>query len=365
MGRIARQSAAELAEELLRKDVLSGRWDDVLPSSRLLASELGVSAPTVGVALGRLAAEGLIERPGPRRRYRIAVPGSGRREIPQNARHVVFLTHKERAGLPEPTRRVLEQARLRLSRKGWVVEFRDFDFMHAKAPRRTWDQLVPEDRSIPLVAVFGRQAVVRWAAERGQRIALLGGVSDDPRTVVIGVRSALLASDAVARLVALGHRRIVMPLCDRPPSFAEALKHAMRSGLESAGGSYVPGYHTPESPFPDKGVIWRILEKAFATRPPTALIMLDWREMVTTGCFLSALGLRIGEDVSVVLLNEQSEADWFAPKLACYRFPTVRLANRVVRWVDRGLPGAGRIDLNADFDPGESIRADASAEAGG
>jgi len=175
MGRIARQSAVELAEELLRKDVLSGRWVDLLPSSRWLAGELGVSAPTVGVALGRLADEGLVEQQGPRRIYRIAIPRSGRRRISRKPRQVVFLTHKERAGLPETTRKVLDR----------MVELMEMHGVSGKAARAAtaelrqrcrfadhaadWDQLVSAAQliginlfNIHLAAdELGRQEMVR------------------------------------------------------------------------------------------------------------------------------------------------------------------------------------------------------------
>ena len=61
------------------------------------------------------------------------------------------------------------------------------------------------------------------------------------------------------------------------------------------------------------------------------------------------------EDISLILLNEQMEADWFVPKLACFRFPVTRLASLLARWVDGQTLVEYAGPLSADFEAGESI----------
>jgi DNA-binding LacI/PurR family transcriptional regulator len=153
----------------------------------------------------------------------------------------------------------------------------------------------------------------------------------------------------------LGHRRIVLPLCDRPPSFAAGLKEAVKTGLERVGVSYVASYHTPESPYQRSEVVWNMVEAAMDRAMPTALIFLDWKELVTVSCLLTKRGLRVPEDVSLILLNEQMEADWFVPRLACFRFPVMRLANLLTRWVEGQPLDQSALPLSADFEEGASI----------
>lgn len=167
----------------------------------------------------------------------------------------------------------------------------------------------------------------------------------------------MMVDDAMQRLIALGHRRIVLPLCERPPTFASAIKEVVQKRLEAAGVTYVASYHTPESEYMTPEVTWRMMEAAFARTAPTALVFLDRKELVTTSCLLSKLGVRVPEDLSVILLNEQMEADWFVPKLACFRFPIKRLAGTLATWVEGRPLTPEQRQPKADFEAGESLAA--------
>ena len=80
-GRRAGRMGARQIYQTLRDQILERVYgvDGLLPSSRALAGELGVSRTTVTVAYEQLAAEGFIEiRPGARPRVAPAVAGRGR-----------------------------------------------------------------------------------------------------------------------------------------------------------------------------------------------------------------------------------------------------------------------------------------------
>ncbi len=357
MPKVPRTSIADRTAEVIESEIAAGRWRDRLPGTRVLARETGVSQPTVAEALQRLASSGIIARSGERKAYRIlarqAAATRGKSDV--SKRRVVILTHADIGGLPYSTREVIETTRDKLVRRDWEVEIRTFDFLHAKRPHRSWDHIVPMDPSIPLIAVFGRPPIGEWAVKRGLRMAFLGGMRADLPVPVIAVKSSLLADEAMTLLTKLGHRRIVLPLCDRPPAFAAGLKESVKSGLERAGVSYVPSYHTPESPYQRPEVIWRMLETIFSRSAPTALIVLDWKEFVTISCLLAKLGLRIPRDISVILLNEQAEADWHVPRLACFRFPVQKLALTLVQWTEGKLRPSGSVNLSADFEENQSL----------
>ena len=57
----------------------------------------------------------------------------------------------------------------------------------------------------------------------------------------------------------------------------------------------------------------------------------------------------------MILLNEQMEADWFVPKLACFRFPIKRLAAALAAWVEGKPLTPEQRQPAADFEPGESL----------
>jgi DNA-binding LacI/PurR family transcriptional regulator len=356
MARIERKTAAEMAADAIKAEIAAGRWAGRLPGSRVLAAETGVSQPTVAAALTLLVEQGWLESGGDRRAFRVIPRAEVAAQAPaKKLRRAIVVTHADIGELPHTARRVIEATREKLSRRGWAVDIVTFDFLHAKRPHRSWDHLLPTDPDVPVVVVFGRQPIGEWAQQHGLRMIFLGGITGDLKIPMVGVKSALLAAEAMERLTALGHRRIVLPLCDRPPSFAASLKEAVKTGLERVGVSYVASYHTPESPYQRPEVVWNMLESAMDRAVPTGLILLDWKELVTVSCLLTKRGLRVPEDVSLILLNEQMEADWFVPKLACFRFPVMRLASLLARWVDGQSLGEYAGPLSADFEEGSSV----------
>ena len=69
----------------------------------------------------------------------------------------------------------------------------------------------------------------------------------------------------------------------------------------------------------------------------------------------SKAGLRIPEDVSVVLLNDQMEADWFYPPLSRFRLPLQRIVSEMVRWLEDDSGQIRNILMTADFIEGDSV----------
>ncbi|MEK7949496.1 substrate-binding domain-containing protein [Luteolibacter soli] len=356
MARIERKTAAEMAADAIKTEIAIGRWSGRLPGSRVLAAETGVSQPTVTAALALLVEQGWLEHPGDRKAFRIRHDPRRVAEMkPHRDRRLIFVTHEELGDLPDTTRKVIDATRRRVAELGWSVEFRTIDFVHAKTPRRSWDDLLPVDTETSMIAVFGRPVIAEWAERRSARMLFLGGITQGHSIPAIGLKSSMMVDEAMERLIALGHRQIVLPLCQRPPTFAASIKDVVSKRLEAAGVIYVASYHTPESEYMTPEVTWRMMETAFARTAPTALVFLDWKELVTASCLLSKLGVRIPEDLSVILLNEQMEADWFVPKLACFRFPIKRLASALTTWVEGKPLTPDQRQPRADFESGESL----------
>jgi hypothetical protein len=357
--RIVKPRAADLALVALRNEVTGGRWDERLPGARVLANHLGVSAPTAAAALLKLTDEGILERGGERCAYRVAGAHRAglRGKSPAGSKRLLILTYKEPAMLTDSTYRLIEVLSVRMAEKGWEVAHQVIDFLNVKRPQRSWDRTIQVEPGTSVIAVFGRPALAEWAIRRKVRIFFLGGVTGGLPVPVAGVRSTLVAQAALARLTALGHRRIVLPLCEHPVIFEAAVGQVMKEAIEGAGRVYVKSYHNPASNALTPDTIWRILEASFATEPPTALIFLEWKEFLTAQSYLMRAGLRIPEDVSVVLLDDQLEAEWVYPKLCRFRFPMRRFLNVMVSWLEDGGAEPMERFLPADYVDGESMAA--------
>ncbi len=347
----------DLVVAALRTELAAGRWDVRLPGTRVLAQHLGASAPTVAAALARLAADGLLQGGGARRAYRVV---GGRCALPDprtaaTPKRLLLLTHEDLGQLPELSRSLLELLRDRAASKGWLVDSQVVDFVHVKHLQRSWDQKIRVDAGTSIIALYGRPPLAEWAIRRQLRIFFLGGSLDGLPVPMVAVKSSQMAVTALAKLTAQGHWRIIIPLCDRTESFKVGMRQATQAAIEAAGHTYSQAYHNPESPFLKPDVTWRILEAAFAKTPPTAMVFLDWRELVTAQCFLARLELTIPADVSVILLSTSVDAEWFYPPLSCFRFPIRRLLATTLRWLEDGAGDAHPITLPHDFVEGATI----------
>jgi DNA-binding LacI/PurR family transcriptional regulator/DNA-binding transcriptional regulator YhcF (GntR family) len=359
MKRIVKPRAADLALVALRNEIESGRWGERLPGARVLANHLGVSAPTAAAALLKLAGEGLLERGGERCAFRVV--GTRRTSLlgkdPAIPKRLLILSYKELAMLPDSTRRLIEKLSEHMTGKGWEVVFQVIDFLHVKRPQRSWDRAINSEPGTSVIAVFGRPALAEWAIRHKVRMFFLGGVTDGLPVSIAAVRSPLVAQAALARLTALGHWRIVLPLCEHPDTFNAAMGQVMKEAIEGLGRIYKKSYHNPTSNALTPDVIWRILDASFAADPPTALVFLEWKEFLTAQSYLMRAGLRIPEDVSVVLLDDQLEAEWMHPKLCRFRFPIRRFFNVMVSWLEDGGDDPMTRFLPADFVDGGTVAA--------
>lgn len=355
MDRISRTRIADLAAAKIRDELLGGLWKDRLPGTRILARRLGVSAPSVSEALAILVKEGVIERRGERKSFRpvSSLGGGAPATQAQPEKRLLILTHEPLGQLVEVSRRLIEMLRDEMAAKGWKVESQVLDFLHVAHPQKSWDRLIQVDSGTSVVALYGRKALAEWALRRKVRMIFLGGNTESLEFPMVAVRSAGMAEFALRKLTALGHQRIVIPLCDRAEAFKQSIREVTRKAVEDAGGSYVKSYHNPESTYLKTDVTWRIIERVFQANPPTAFVFLDWKELVTAQCFLSRLGLRVPEDISLVLLSDQTDAEWFHPPLTRFRFPVARIVRTLVKWLEDGKNDVR--NLTSDFIEGQSI----------
>ena len=340
MKPIAKVSAQHLAADELRSAIRQGKWQRVLPGIRTLAASLQVSGPTIVTALHLLVKEGIVKRGGMRKPYQIIHKSSRcARGVQSSRKKILILSHVELIFLPELARRMIEKLRTTMTAKGWNVEFQVFDFIHVKRAKRSWNEKVVIEEGQPVIALYGSFPLAQWALRKKIKILFLGGVIHDLPIPLVAVSTSMMAKMAMQKLVALGHSRIVLPICDRAPEFLHRLNSVVKQELEIRGHTYIKSYHNPQSPYQTPDVTWRMLESVFAQHPPTALVLLDWRELITAHCYLTKKGWRIPDDVSVVLLHDLIDAAWFQPELARFMYPERRMIRAMIHWVEKGGSG--------------------------
>ncbi|GAA5497532.1 HTH-type transcriptional repressor PurR [Rubritalea halochordaticola] len=357
MKKLPIHSTLELIMDALRDECAHGTWRDKLPGARVLAQHLGTSAPTVQKALARLAQEGVLVKPGPRRAYQISPDWQhkGRQSKRSSQKTLLILTHMEADEIPDSSRHTLQLIKSRMLQKGWQVHSQVINFVHVKTPQKAWDQSIQADENTVILTLFGRPAIAEWAARHGHKIIFLGGIVDNIKVPLVAVNVSNLAQRAMDLLVSQGHSKIVLPLNDRTDSFKEKLRLITRQAVESAGGVYSQAYHNPESPYFMPEVVKGMVQTMTKGSLPTAIVCIDWKEMLAVQSCLCQAGLRIPQDVSLVLLFDQPDVEWYEPPLTRFRSPSEGLATAVCNYLLKGLQDDSTISVPAEFIPGKSI----------
>jgi DNA-binding LacI/PurR family transcriptional regulator len=266
----------------------------------------------------------------------------------------MYLTDKP-LHLSEPLEKEI-LTRLALRCRGWQFSHANFPFHDSTQPRQSWDNVLADGKPDHLVVASGRVALARWAHGHDIRTLFVGGGSGELRIPSIAVSAISMLDQALARLVGLGHHHIVLPLCCRQEGFMERLRECFARRLALSGLGYSPQFHTPSHPETGPAVLRGLLEKAARVRPPTALILLDWREAIAALGWLRDAGRAVPGDVSLIVLSENPDMAWHQPAIAHFPYPVGGLVARIHRWLEGGPPYPGEQEvMAAKLVAGESI----------
>jgi DNA-binding LacI/PurR family transcriptional regulator len=154
------------------------------------------------------------------------------------------------------------------------------------------------------------------------------------------VRASIMLRQALERLFATGHRRVLIPLCGRIPQFAENCRRQVReSALEL--GVDPEAIVFAESEYSSPEVLAGAMRQHWRKHAPDALIIFDWREYLAASSFLKETSIAIPRDVSVVLLSHNPTMEWHLPALCHFMHPVDEIARVCAKWVAGGKPMVG------------------------
>lgn len=363
MAKFERTVLSQQVADAIVRSISRSKDGDLMPSLRSIALRLGVSVPSVSGAFAILEEDGVLEACGERRRWRIrSAPGKGggRKANPRprnpagKGGKLLYLTSQTMKEWISQHVAVYADLVTVLSAEGWELCHRVTGFQDAKAPHRSWDELVERERPDAIVVLSGNPVVASWALGTGIRTLFLGGVCDPHPLPIVKIGMSGPAQELVRRLVELGHRHVVLPLCGRSAGFARTIRDSIQT-VQSVPGVEV---HVLETPYATAPVLYDALKNHWRQHRPDALMLLDWREFVTAASFFCDADVLIPRDVSVALLSHDNSMDWHLPSLAHYEFGTMKLAKAVARWIVNEAGHASpdmRITLRALWRDGASL----------
>lgn len=341
---IAEQVAGHLRGELLR-----GRWSGLLPGGRQLSLELEVNIKTVEVALRQLEREGVLAGQGAGRRRRIVV-AEAKTAHPLRVGILLYHCNDRRLALVVELQHMLVKA-------GHATVFPAKSLVELEMDVKRVERLVGQTAADVWLVLAGSREVLEWFCTQplpsfalyGRRTGLpIAGTGPDIQApFVVGVR----------RLLALGHRRIVV-IC-RSERRRPTLGNAERAFLdELAAHGVAPGpYHLPEWEETREG-LQELLASLFQVTPPTALIFDEAPLFAATQQFLARRGIQVPEEVSLFCTADDPTFEWCTPSVACIRWDARPVLRSIVRWasnVSRGKEDRRQTLTPAGFIPGGTI----------
>ena len=347
------QSAAEQVAAHLRREILRRRWVSTLPGVFQLARELGVSHKTIAGALGLLEEEGLLEAQGAGRNRRIASP-SGTSAL--RSMRVGLLLHD--TAEDKKTELVIE-LRHALSEAGHVPVFPRKTLLDLKMDVKRIARTVQSTDVDAWVVYVASREVLHWFAAQSEPAFAMAGRQDGVSIAGAKPNMPGAYAEAARHLVGLGHRRVVL-LCRSVRRLPEPGRgeRAFLNTLETHG---VPtsSYNLPDWDDSPEG-LQAALDSLFQVTPPTALLIDEPFLYTAVRQSLSARGLRIPSDVSLICSTNDPTFAWCRPTVAHLDFDTAPIMRRMVRWVanvSRGRDDKKQTMVPATFVAGGSVAA--------
>lgn len=324
----AEQIAAHLRGELAR-----GRWRNVLPGIQKLSIELGVNHNTLEAALRLLEEEEVVVSQGhgrPRQVCAVALAGEKRslrvkilryeaedRFLPD---HVELLSRLQEAGhAADFAPKSLQDLGMEVGRvarfvakypaDAWVVCSGSVEIL-------SWFSKYP----VPSIAMYGRFAATKIP---------IAGVTPKKTPAMV---------EAVRKVVALGHRRIVMLAREERRKPIPALFE--QNFLDELASLGVPtgSYNLPDWDENPAG-LHACLDALFRHTPPTVLIIGDTSFTLSVQQYLAKRGIVVPDHLSLICSDPDPAFVWCHPAIAHIRWDYRPLVKRVLRWIDHVAGG--------------------------
>ena len=334
----------------LRGELLQGRWSGTMPGVPALAAELEVDPKTAALALAHLEAEGLLVGQGPGRRRKIEMP----EELikPLGLRVAILLYEESDQSLD-----YLVDCKNKLEAAGHAVFYAPSHLTEIKMDVKRLARMVKKTEVDAWVVLGGTSEVLQWFMQQKIPAFALYGRRHKLKIAGIGPDVIPAISEATRRLIDLGHQRIVFLDSLFNVSEPGATGSAFLDELSAAGittGSYnMPGWQGGLEGLYD------CLDSAFRLSPPTAIIAGSGPIYFATLHFLLNRGLRVPQDLSLIVSNDDPYFNQYQPSVSNIRWSSSRpVVNRIVGWVrniSQGKEDTRQTSIKAEFFEGGTI----------
>ncbi len=339
------RSITDQVVEYLRKELFLGRWRHEMPGQFELEKMLGVSRKTIELALNALEKEGLIVAQGVGKKRKINLSSQ---QLQSTQLRVAVLNYVREDWDGDYT----TQLRHQLRRSGHEPIHPGKSLFELGMNPKRIARLVQSIQVDAWVVVAGSKEVLSWFVDQGIPVfGLFGRIVGLP-IAGTGPDKAPAMAEAVRHLAGMGHHRIAR-FCHRQARTPKPnrVAQAYLDELEAVGIE-VSNFHMPDWKESKAGFI-AALDSLFELTPPTALILDGVYLYMAAQHYLSARGLRVPQDVSLVCEDGDSNFQWCEPSVAHIHWEVRPVVRRAVRWANR--IASGKTDLRQSLTKAEFV----------
>lgn len=322
----------------------------MMPGGERLAAELVIGRKLVEGALRQLESEGLLVGGGRRCRRRIELPTDGMKA--RTLRVAILLYEKSDQKLDYI---VSLQHKLMEAGHAAIVPSATLTGLGMNVGRIA--RLVKDTEADAWVVLGGSREVLGWFA--GQPVLAFALFGRARRLSLAGTGADKLPAlrAIVARLIKLGHRRIVMLTKEerrkpQPGLFEQAFLDELAAQGISPGPYHLPDWETGRKGF------HRCLDSLFRHTPPTALLISEAPMFVAAQQHLAGLGIVAPQQVSMICHDPDPAFEWCEPAISHIQWDPGPMVRRIVRWADnvsRGKEDRRMTLIKAKFVEGGTI----------
>lgn len=335
--------------------IASGEWDQVLPGERRLAEMLQVGRDTIRLTLKHLEQDGVLAAVDVTNRRRILVKPEGPSELETRPLKIGLLTHRKLERLQQPMLLEIDRIRDALAAKGGVLEVYAPPWYEQRNPAKRLATLVAEQRCSAWILLRSSEAVQTWFMNRHIPALIRGYPHPGIDLPHLDVDWYATARHAAGQLWRMGHRRILVA---RPSELLKGTEAAIQ-GMQDLGEAEFEVSVVVEDGTTDG--LKRCLAQALQVEnPPTAMIAIRSRQVVTTLTWLASRRIRVPQDFSLISLAWEPFLDHMVPDISSYQVDPDAVAKLVVRRMERLASGDSNIGGNAWITPemskGASVR---------
>jgi DNA-binding LacI/PurR family transcriptional regulator len=322
---IAEQVAAHLREEILR-----GGLAGEMPGAKSLAASLGVNHKTIDAAAVLLEREGFLQTQGPGKPRRIVLPDNA----PLPSLRVAILPFEADDAkvhfIVDLQHSLIEAGHTSMLATKSLTELR-------MDPKRV-ARLVGKTQADAWIVVAAQREILEWFTNQPIPAFALFGNLGRLSLARAGPSKGPTVINLVKRLIALGHRRIVMLIREehRKPRPGPVLRQFLEE-LEANGISTGP-YNLPD--WEDNPQSFhRCLCSLFKHTPPTALLIDDANQVPAVLKFLAERNMRPPKDISVISLAPDPSFIWVDPLISHLDFDSRPWVQKALRWANNVARG--------------------------